>query len=72
RLERMGDVVVTPKLTYEYTDLAGGHHRGGGDHASLHAQDSLVPFLSTLDDPPLRPATVDVVPHIVRHFEKLR
>jgi hypothetical protein len=71
-LERMGDVVVTPKLTYEYKDLAGGDHRGGGDHASLHAQDSLVPFLSTLDDPPLRPSTVDVVPHIVRHFEKLR
>ena len=72
RLDRMGDVVVTPKLTYEYKDLAGGDHRGGGDHASLHAQDSLVPFLSTLDDPPLRPSTVDVVPHIVRHFEKLR
>jgi hypothetical protein len=71
-LDRMGDVVVTPKLTYEYKDLAGGDHRGGGDHASLHAQDSLVPFLSTLDDPPLRPSTVDVVPHIVRHFEKLR
>ncbi|HEX2057988.1 MAG TPA: alkaline phosphatase family protein [Actinomycetota bacterium] len=70
-LERMGDVVVTPKLTYEYCDIAGGHHRGGGDHASLHAQDSLVPFLSTLADPPLRPSTVDVVPHIVRHFEKL-
>ncbi|HEX2196313.1 MAG TPA: alkaline phosphatase family protein, partial [Actinomycetota bacterium] len=72
RLERIGDVVVTPKLTYEFCDIAGGHHRGGGDHASLHAQDSLVPFLSTLDDPPLRPSTVDVVPHIVRHFEKLR
>ncbi|MFN2586802.1 MAG: alkaline phosphatase family protein [Actinomycetota bacterium] len=70
-LERMGDVVVTPKLTYEYKDLAGAGHRGGGDHASLHAQDSLVPFLSTLDEPPLRPSTVDVVPHIVRHFEKL-
>lgn len=72
QLDRMGDVVVTPKLTYEYDDLAGGNHKGGGDHASLHAQDSLVPFLSTLDDPPLRPSTVDVVPHIVRHFEKLR
>jgi hypothetical protein len=72
QLDRMGDVVVTPKLTYEYNDLAGGNHRGGGDHASLHAQDSLVPFMSTLDDPPLRPSTVDVVPHIVRHFEKLR
>ncbi|MDQ3646888.1 MAG: alkaline phosphatase family protein [Actinomycetota bacterium] len=69
-LDRMGDIVVTPKLTYEFADLAGGDHRGGGDHASLHAQDSLVPFLSTLSDPPLRPTTVDVVPHIVGHFRR--
>ncbi|MDQ4064583.1 MAG: alkaline phosphatase family protein, partial [Actinomycetota bacterium] len=69
-LDRVGDIVVTPKLTYEFTDLAGGHHKGGGDHASLHAQDSLIPFLSTLADPPLHPTTVDVVPHIVSHFER--
>jgi hypothetical protein len=43
-----------------------------GEHASLHAQDSLVPFLSTLDQPPLHPSTVDVAPHIVRHFDSLR
>jgi hypothetical protein len=70
--DRIGDVVATMKLTFECKDLAGGHHRGGGDHASLHAQDSLVPFLSTLAEPPRRPATVDVVPHIVRFFERLR
>jgi predicted AlkP superfamily pyrophosphatase or phosphodiesterase len=69
--ERIGDVVVTMKLTYEAKDLAGGDHRGGGDHASLHAQDSTVPFLSTLAEPPLRPTAVDVMPHIVRHFERL-
>ena len=68
-LDRIGDVVFTNALTWETKDLAGGDHRGGGDHASLHAQDSLVPFLSTLDEPPLHPSTVDVVPHIVRHFE---
>lgn len=71
-LDRVGDVVVTTKLTYELTDLAGGHHRGGGDHASLHVQDSIVPFISTLGEPPLHPTTIDVVPHIVRHFERLR
>lgn len=69
--ERIGDVVATMKLTFEASDIAGGDHRGGGDHASLHAQDSVVPFLSTLGQPPLRPSTVDVCPHIVRHFEQL-
>jgi hypothetical protein len=69
-LERMGDVVVTPKLTYELCDLAGGDHRGGGDHASLHAADSIVPFISTLDAFPDHPSTVDVVPHILDHFRK--
>ena len=68
-LDRTGDVVVTPKLTYEFKDLGGGDHRGGGDHASLHAQDSLVPFMSTLDAPPLHPTTIDVAPHILKHFQ---
>jgi hypothetical protein len=68
--ERIGDIVATMRLTYEATDLAGADHRGGGDHASLHAQDSTVPFLSTLGTPPQHPATVDVVPHIVGHFER--
>jgi hypothetical protein len=69
---RIGDVVVTMKLTHESTDLAGADHRGGGDHASLHAQDSIVPFMTTLGDPPLHPAATDVCPHIVQHFENLR
>lgn len=71
-LDRIGDVVFTNDLTWETKDLAGGDHRGGGDHASLHVQDSMIPFLSTLDEPPLRPSTVDVVPHIVEHFRRIR
>lgn len=71
-LDRTGDIVFTNDLTWETKDLAGGDHRGGGDHASLHAQDSMIPFLSTLDEPPLHPSTVDVVPHIVDHFRHLR
>ena len=70
-LDRMGDIVVTTKLTYELSDLAGGDHRGGGDHASLHAQDSLVPFISTLGPLPLGATTVDVAPHILEHFDSL-
>jgi hypothetical protein len=67
-LDRTGDIVATMKLTYEVKDLGGGDHRGGGDHASLHAQDSIIPFMSTLAEPPLRPTTIDVAPHIVRYL----
>ncbi|MDQ3751895.1 MAG: alkaline phosphatase family protein [Actinomycetota bacterium] len=70
-LDRAGDIVVTPKLTWDIKDLGGADHRGGGDHASLHAQDSMIPFLSTLAQPPARPSTVDVTPHIVEHFRRL-
>lgn len=69
-LDRIGDVVFTNALTFETKDLAGGDHRGGGDHASLHVQDSMIPFLSTLDEPPLHPSTIDVVPHIVNHLKR--
>jgi hypothetical protein len=67
-LSRVGDVVATMSLTYECKDLGGGDHRGGGDHASLHVQDSIIPFMSTIGDAPLRPVTTDVVPHILSHF----
>jgi hypothetical protein len=69
-LDRVGDVVCTAKLMYEVSNIIDTKHKG--EHASLHAQDSLVPFISTLDEPPLHPSTVDVAPHIVRHFEGLR
>ena len=69
-LERCGDLVVTARLGYDFTDLAGADHRGGGDHGSLHVQDSIVPFLSTLSDPPLHPSTIDAAPHIRQHFER--
>jgi len=59
------------RLGYDCADLSGESHRGGGDHASLHAQDSLVPFVSTLEDPPMHPAATDVTPHVVRHFQRL-
>ncbi|HVM33738.1 MAG TPA: alkaline phosphatase family protein [Actinomycetota bacterium] len=72
RLDRCGDAIVTAKLGWEFTDLAGGDHRGGGDHGSLHVQDSTVPFISTLAEPPLRPSTIDAAPHIVGHFDRVR
>jgi hypothetical protein len=69
-LDRIGDVACTSKVTYEIANIIDTNHKG--EHGSLHAQDSEVPFLSTLADPPMHPATVDVAPHILRHFERLR
>lgn len=68
-LDRIGDVVCTSKLMHEVANIIDTDHRG--EHGSLHAQDSLVPFLSTLGDPPLHPSTVDVAPHILDHFARL-
>jgi hypothetical protein len=68
-LDRCGDVVITAKVMSEIADIIDTKHRG--EHGSLHVQDSEVPFLSTLADPPLHPATVDVAPHVLRHFEQL-
>jgi predicted AlkP superfamily pyrophosphatase or phosphodiesterase len=68
-LDRIGDVVVTSKVMSEIANIIDTKHKG--EHGSLHAQDSEVPFLSTLADPPLHPGTLDVAPHIVRHFERV-
>jgi hypothetical protein len=69
RLDRCGDIITTAKLTHEIGNLVDTEHRG--EHGSLHAQDSLVVFLSTIGDPPIHAATTDVAPHILRHFESL-
>jgi hypothetical protein len=41
-----GDVLVSAAEGYEFTDLAGRHHAGGGSHGSLCAGDSEVPMLT--------------------------
>jgi hypothetical protein len=41
-----GDVLVSAAPGYEFTDLAGRHHAGGGSHGSLLAGDSEVPVLT--------------------------
>ena len=43
---RSGDVLVSAAPGYEFTDLGGRHHRGGGSHGSLLAGDSRVPMLA--------------------------
>jgi hypothetical protein len=43
---RAGDVVVSAAEGYEFADLGGRHHRGGGSHGSLLSGDSRVPMLA--------------------------
>jgi type I phosphodiesterase/nucleotide pyrophosphatase len=62
-----GDVLVSAAPGYEFADLGGRHHAGGGSHGSLEAGDSVVPMLAVgLERLPL--SIVDVAPTILEHF----
>jgi hypothetical protein len=62
-----GDVVVSAAPGYEFADLAGRHHVGGGSHGSLEVGDSEVPMLTVGIDAMPR-SIVDVAPAIIRHL----
>jgi len=48
-----GAVIVSAAPGWEFVDLAGHHHLGGGSHGSLEVADSEVPMLSVgLGEPP--------------------
>jgi hypothetical protein len=62
-----GEVLVSAAEGYEFTDLAGRHHAGGGSHGSLVAGDSEVPILTVgLDADPR--SIVDLAPAALAHF----
>src|SRR5436190_490497 len=62
-----GEVLVSAAEGYEFVDLAGRHHRGGGSHGSLAASDSEVPMLTVgLGDPP--GSIVGIKPLLLDHF----
>ena len=62
-----GDVLVSAAEGYEFTDLAGRHHLGGGSHGSLVAGDSEVPIVTVgLDGDPR--SIVDLAPAALAHF----
>ncbi len=62
-----GDVLVSAAPGFEFADLAGRHHAGGGSHGSLVVGDSEVPMLTIgLDAQPA--SIVDVKPSVLRHF----
>jgi hypothetical protein len=62
-----GEVIVSAAPGWEFLDLAGRHHLGGGSHGSLEAADSEVPMLSVgLGEPPSSIAGIKDA--VVRHF----
>jgi hypothetical protein len=62
-----GDVLVSAAEGFEFTDLAGRHHAGGGSHGSLSAGDSEVPMLSVGVDA-LPGSITEVAPAAFGHF----
>jgi type I phosphodiesterase/nucleotide pyrophosphatase len=62
-----GELLVSPPLGVELTDLAGRSHLGGGSHGSLEAGDSEVPILTVgIEGEPRR--IVDLAPLALAHF----
>ena len=62
-----GEVIVSAAPGWEFVDLAGRHHAGGGSHGSLEAADSEVPMLTVGLGPP--PASITGIKELVAaHF----
>jgi hypothetical protein len=62
-----GDVIASATEGYEFADLAGRHHAGGGSHGSLGRRDSEVPMLTiSVDAQPQ--SIVDIAPAVLQHF----
>ena len=59
---------VSAASGFEFTDLAGRSHLGGGSHGSLEAGDSEVPILAVGIDAPAPGRTVDLTPLALAHF----
>ena len=62
-----GEVLVSAAPGWEFVDLAGRHHLGGGSHGSLAAADSEVPMLTVgLGNPPA--AITGIKATVADHF----
>jgi hypothetical protein len=62
-----GEVLVSAAPGWEFADLGGRHHAGGGSHGSLLVGDSEVPMLTVGLDLDLASIT-DVMPAALDHF----
>ena len=62
-----GEVIVSAAPGYEFADLAGRHHAGGGSHGSLRRGDSEVPMLTIgIESQPQ--SIVEIAPAVLQHF----
>ena len=62
-----GEVLVSAALGWEFADLGGRHHLGGGSHGSLEAGDSEVPLV-TVGVEGTAAGIAGVAPLVLRHF----
>jgi predicted AlkP superfamily pyrophosphatase or phosphodiesterase len=62
-----GELIVSAAPGYEFADLAGRHHAGGGSHGSLRLGDSEVPML-TIGFESQPQSIVDIAPAVLQHF----
>jgi predicted AlkP superfamily pyrophosphatase or phosphodiesterase len=62
-----GELLVSAAPGWEFADLGGRHHAGGGSHGSLVAGDSIVPVLTVGVDAEIARIT-DVMPAVLDHF----
>jgi len=62
-----GEILVSAAAGYEFTDLGGRHHAGGGSHGSLSAGDSEVPMLAVGIDS-LPASITEVAPTVLAHL----
>jgi predicted AlkP superfamily pyrophosphatase or phosphodiesterase len=62
-----GELLVSAAAGWEFADLGGRHHAGGGSHGSLIEGDSVAPLLTIgIEAAPAR--ITDVMPAVLSHF----
>jgi predicted AlkP superfamily pyrophosphatase or phosphodiesterase len=62
-----GEIVVSAAPGFEFRDLGGRHHAGGGSHGSLADADSTVPMLTVGLE--AQPASIaEIAPAVLTHF----
>jgi hypothetical protein len=62
-----GELIVSAAPGFEFADLAGRHHAGGGSHGSLTSGDSELPMLTIgLEAQPQ--SIVEIAPAVLQHF----
>jgi hypothetical protein len=66
-----GELLVSAAAGWEFVDIGGRDHAGGGSHGSLTAGDSIVPLLTIGVDAPIERIT-DVTPAAISHFARAR